>query len=80
MENWCITNFNGQENYAMEFYKIKRKKVSVASFKRILYEKFINYQKASSLRFLAMILRLSSINVCICTCRYDNKFITLWSV
>ena len=57
----------------MEFYKIKRKKVSVAS----LYEKFINYQKASSLRFLAMILRLSSINVCICTCRYDNKFITL---
>ena len=61
----------------MEFYIVKRKKVSVASFKRILYEKFINYQKASSLRFLAMILRLSSINVCICTCRYDNKFITL---
>ena len=33
----------------MEFYRAKRKKVSVASFKRILYEKFINNQKASFL-------------------------------
>ena len=33
----------------MRYYKVKHKKVSVDSFKRIFYEKFINDQKASSL-------------------------------
>ena len=30
-------NFNGEENYTMRYYRDKRKKVSVASFKWILY-------------------------------------------
>ena len=33
----------------MEYHRVKHKKVSVVNFKRILYEKFINNQKASSL-------------------------------
>ena len=32
----------------MEYDRVKLKKILVANFKRILYEKFINDQKASS--------------------------------
>ena len=48
-DNWETKNFSGWENYTIEHYRVKRKKVSVANFKRILYEKIINNQKASFL-------------------------------
>ena len=35
-ENWERINFNGYENYAVRYYKVKHKKVSFVSFKRIL--------------------------------------------
>ena len=49
-ENWGRTNLNnGYESYTMEYHRLKHKKVSVACFKGILYEKYVNNQKASLL-------------------------------
>ena len=52
-------NFNVWENYTMRYNRVKHRKASFVSFKRILYEILLNDQKASSL------LVMSSINVCI---------------
>ena len=41
-ENWGRMKFNGYENYAVRYYRVKHKKVSVVSFQRILHTKFIS--------------------------------------
>ena len=48
-ENWGRVNFNVWENYTMRYNRVKHRKASFVSFKRILYEILLNDQKASSL-------------------------------
>ena len=52
--------FNGYENYAMRYYRVKHKKVSVVSFQRILHTKFISIDVTKKPALLHAIMSLTS--------------------
>ena len=44
-----LSKVRKEKNYTMRYNRVKHRKASFVSFKRILYEKLLNDQKASSL-------------------------------